>query len=101
MRYTRFYFGLVLFLLIAGAFFFYLINDTYVEAVYQIGEENLVEENGDYYLILDNRKLTLPERLYNEIKWEKNDEYHVGYEYKIFSKNNGDVVMLKKYGYSP
>lgn len=102
MRYTRFYIGLVIFLILAFGLFFYLIfNDTYTEGVYQIGKENKIEEKGNLYLMLDDYKLAVPERYYDVIKWEENYEYHVRYVYKAFSKNNGDVVMLKKYGYSP
>lgn len=101
MRYMRFYIGLVIFLIFACGLFFYLINDTYVEGVYQIGKENRTEEKGDIFLMLDGHKLAVPERFYDVIKWEENYEYRVGYVYKVFSKNNGDVVMLKKYGYSP
>lgn len=61
MRFTRFYIGLVIFLILAFGLFFYLIfNDTYVEGAYQNEKEKKIEEKGNLY---DDHKLTVPKNI--------------------------------------
>ncbi|MGG2073283.1 hypothetical protein AB1J28_08030 [Lysinibacillus irui] len=79
---------------------FYTFNDALVEKTVKIDEQNIVEKNGEYYLLIDERELILPKKYYDKIELEKYNEYKVKYVYNRLN-NDGEVVMLKRYGEQP
>lgn len=50
-------------LLVAGI---YSINNVQVESTYLLEEQNIIEKNGQYYLLIDDRELTLSKNLYEK-----------------------------------
>ncbi|MFS0820035.1 hypothetical protein ABC382_24480 [Lysinibacillus sp. 1P01SD] len=79
---------------------FYTFNDALVEKTVKIDEQNIVEKNGEFYLLIDERELILPKKYYDKIELEKYNEYKVKYVYNRLN-NDGEVVMLKRYGEQP
>lgn len=80
---------------------FYTFNDALVEKTVKIDEQNIVEKNGEYYLLIDKRELILPKKYYDKIELEKYNEYKVKYIYNRLKNDDGEVVMLKRYGEQP
>lgn len=80
---------------------FYSVNDIYIKSTYKIDEQNIVQKNGELFLLIDERELSLSKDFYNKIELEKYDEYTIEYTYNRLIKNDGKVVMLKRYGERP
>lgn len=80
---------------------FYTLNDVLIEKTVKIDEQNIIEKNGEYYLLIDERELSLSKNFYDKIELEKYNEYKIKYVYNRLKRNDGDVVMLKRYGEQP
>lgn len=80
---------------------FYTLSDVLIEKTVKIDEQNIIEKNGEYYLLIDERELSLSKNFYDKIELEKYNEYKIKYVYKLLNKNDGEVVMLKRYGEQP
>jgi len=80
---------------------FYTLNDVQIESTFKIDEQNIMEKNGDHYLLIDERELALSKNFYDKIELEKYNEYKIKYVYNRIKKNDGEVVMLKRYGEQP
>ncbi|MEB2298677.1 hypothetical protein LAV72_03435 [Lysinibacillus xylanilyticus] len=80
---------------------FYTLSDVLVEKTVKIDEQNIIEKNGEYYLLIDERELSLSKKFYDKIELEKYNEYKIKYVYKRVKKNDGEVVLLKRYGEQP
>ena len=80
---------------------FYTLSDVLIEKTVKINEQNIIEKNGEYYLLLDERELSLSKNFYDKIELEKYNEYKIKYVYNRLKKNDGEVVMLKRYGEQP
>ncbi len=85
-------------LFVAG---FYSINNVHIESTYKIDEHNIIEKNGEHFLLIDERELSLSEHFLKKIELEKYNEYKIKYGYNQLTKNDGEVVMLKRYGEQP
>lgn len=85
-------------LLIVG---FYSINDVHVEGTFKLREEQIVQKNEDYYLLIDDRELLLPKQFYDKIDLQQYDEYTIKYTYNKLKNDAGEVVKLKRYGEQP
>ncbi|MGA4518035.1 hypothetical protein ACPA0F_12245 [Solibacillus silvestris] len=95
---------LISFILIAfGALYifgFKSVLNVIVDGSYQLEEQNIIEKNGDLYLLIDGYELSLSREFYKKIELDKTNEYKIKYVYNRLN-NNGEVVMLKKYGEQP
>ena len=80
---------------------FYTLSDVLIEKTVKIDEQNIIEKNGEYYLLIDERELSLSKNFYDKIQLEKYNEYKIKYVYNQLKKNDGEVVMLKRYGGQP
>ncbi|WP_285400048.1 hypothetical protein [Lysinibacillus sp. fls2-241-R2A-57] len=80
---------------------FYTLSDVLIEKTVKIDEQNIVEKNGEYYLLIDERELYLSKNFYDKIELEKYNEYKIKYVYNRLKKTDGEVVMLKRYGEQP
>ena len=102
MSKTRLFVMFVLFafvaLFVAGV---YSLNNVQVESTYLLKEQNIVEKNGQYYLLIDDRELTLSKKFYEKIQLEKYNEYKINYVYNRLGNNDGEIVKLKRYGEQP
>lgn len=80
----------VIFLLIifVGVFAagFYTLNDALIEKTVIIDEQNIIEKNGEYYLLIDERELSLSKDFYDKIELEKYNEYKIKYVYNRLKK---------------
>ncbi|MFY0743102.1 hypothetical protein AB1K09_11265 [Solibacillus silvestris] len=96
---------LISFILIAfGALYifgFTSVLNVIVDGNYQLEEQNIIEKNGDLYLLIDGYELSLSRDFYKKIELDKTNEYKIKYVYNRLNNNNGEVVMLKKYGEQP
>lgn len=96
---------LISFILIAfGALYifgFTSVLNVIVDGNYQLEEQNIIEKNGDLYLLIDGYELSLSKDFYKKIELDKTNEYKIKYVYNRLINNNGEVVMLKKYGEQP
>ncbi|MGE7695084.1 hypothetical protein ACQKNC_13380 [Lysinibacillus sp. NPDC094177] len=77
---------------------FYTLSDVLIEKTVKIDEQNIIEKNGEYFLLIDERELSLSKNFYDKIEFEKYNEYKIKYVYNRLKKNDGKVVMLKRYG---
>lgn len=102
MSKTRLFVMFVLFafvaLFVAGV---YSLNNVQVESTYLLDEQNIMEKNGQYYLLIDDRELTLSKKFYEKIQLEKYNEYKINYVYNRLVHNDGEIVKLKRYGEQP
>ncbi|QPA57755.1 hypothetical protein [Lysinibacillus sphaericus] len=102
MSKTRLFVMFVLFafvaLFVAGV---YSLNNVQVESTYLLDEQNFMEKNGQYYLLIDDRELTLSKKFYEKIQLEKYNEYKINYVYNRLVNNDGEIVKLKRYGEQP
>ncbi|MCP1144762.1 hypothetical protein [Lysinibacillus endophyticus] len=80
---------------------FYSFNDVSIEGTFEIEKENIVEKNGEYYLLIDERELVLPKNFYEKIDFDKHNEYKINYVYNRLKNNDGEVVGLRRYGEQP
>ncbi|MGE6513246.1 hypothetical protein [Lysinibacillus sphaericus] len=80
---------------------FYTLSDVLIEKTVKIDEQNIIEKNGEYYLLIDERELSLSKDFYDKIDLGKYNEYNIKYVYNRLKKNDGEVVMLKRYGEQP
>lgn len=80
---------------------FYTFNDVLIEKTVEIDVQNIIEKDGKNYLLIDERELLLSKDFYDKIDLEKHNEYKVKYAYNRLKKNDGEVVMLKRYGEQP
>ena len=80
---------------------FYTLSDVLIEKTVKINEQNIIEKKSEYYLLLDERELSLSKNFYDKIELEKYNEYKIKYVYNLLKKNDGEVVMLKRYGEQP
>jgi len=85
-------------LFVAGV---YSLNNVQVESTYLLDEQNIMEKNGQYYLLIDDRELTLSKKFYEKIQLEKYNEYKINYVYNRLVNNDGEIVKLKRYGEQP
>ncbi|QPA53414.1 hypothetical protein [Lysinibacillus sphaericus] len=102
MSKTRLFVMFVLFafvaLFVAGV---YSLNNVQVESTCLLDEQNIMEKNGQYYLLIDDRELTLSKKFYEKIQLEKYNEYKINYVYNRLVNNDGEIVKLKRYGEQP
>ncbi|QIC46800.1 hypothetical protein GAG94_06355 [Lysinibacillus sphaericus] len=102
MSKTRLFVMFVLFafvaLFVAGV---YSLNNVQVESTYLLDEQNIMEKNGQCYLLIDDRELTLSKKFYEKIQLEKYNEYKINYVYNRLVNNDGEIVKLKRYGEQP
>ena len=80
---------------------FYTFNDVVIETTVEIDAQSVIEKDGKNYLLIDERELSLSKDFYDKIDLEKHNEYIVKYSYNRLKKNDGEVVMLKRYGEQP
>lgn len=80
---------------------FYTFNDVLIEQTVEIDVQNIIEKDGKNYLLIDERELLLSKDFFDKIDLEKHNEYIVKYSYNRLKKNDGEVVMLKRYGEQP
>ncbi|AWE07128.1 hypothetical protein DCE79_06780 [Lysinibacillus sp. 2017] len=102
MSKSKLFVTLLLFLFV-GLFVvgFYSVNNVHIESTYKLDEQNIVEKNGEHYLLIDERELSLSKDFYEKIDLEKYNEYKIKYAYNQLINNDGEVVMLKRYGEQP
>ncbi|MGN4124546.1 hypothetical protein ACMGD3_05940 [Lysinibacillus sphaericus] len=80
---------------------FYTLSDVLIEKTVKIDEQNIIEKNREHYLLIDERELSLSKDFYDKIDLEKYNDYKIKYVYNRLKKNDGEVVMLKRYGEQP
>ncbi|MFJ5764392.1 hypothetical protein ACIP9C_03465 [Lysinibacillus sp. NPDC093210] len=96
--FTIFFLVIFVGLIVVG---FYTINDVQIESTYQLNEQSIIERNGEHYLLIDNRELSLSKKYYDKLELEKYNEYKIKYVYNRLKNNEGEVVALKRYGEQP
>ncbi|MCM3721075.1 hypothetical protein [Solibacillus isronensis] len=82
-------------------FGFTSVLNVIVDGNYQLEEQNIIEKNGEHYLLLDGYELSLSRDFYMKIELDKTNEYKIKYAYNRLNNKNGEIVMLKKYGEQP
>ncbi|MGE7024175.1 hypothetical protein [Solibacillus cecembensis] len=80
---------------------FYTLSDVLIEKTVKIDVQNIIEKDGKNYLLIDERELLLSKDFYDKIELEKYNEYKIKYVYNRLKKNDGEVVVLKRYGEQP
>ena len=83
--------------------FTYMFSQVDVITTQEITEEQIVEEDGQYYIVLEaeNRKLKIREDLLQSLELDKYKEYKISYSYnKLFSKT-GKINSAIPYGKTP
>jgi len=83
--------------------FTYMFSQVDVITTQEITEEQIVEEDGQYYIVLEaeSRKLKIREELLQSLELDKYKEYKISYSYnKLFSKT-GKINSAIPYGKTP
>lgn len=83
--------------------FTYMFSQVDVITTQEITEEQIVEEDGQYYIVLEaeSRKLKISEDLLQSLELDKYKEYKISYSYnKLFSKT-GKIDSAIPYGKTP
>ncbi|WP_413364552.1 hypothetical protein [Lysinibacillus sp. 3P01SB] len=83
--------------------FTYMFSQVDVITTKEITEEQIVEEDGQHYIVLEfeSRKLKISEDLLQSIELDKYKEYNISYSYnKLFSKT-GKINSIIPYGKTP
>lgn len=93
--------GLIALVIGVGAAGFYSLSNVSVQNTYIIEEQNILEKDGTYYLLIDDRELVLSKESYDKIDFTLHNEYKVKYIYNRFKNDDGEVMMLKRYGEQP
>ncbi|MGE7839281.1 hypothetical protein ACQKNX_00685 [Lysinibacillus sp. NPDC093712] len=66
--FTIFFLVIFVGLIVVG---FYTMNDVQIESTYQLDEQSIIERNGEHYLLIDNRELSLSKKYYDKLELEK------------------------------
>lgn len=78
---------------------FFRLSKMQIEKTYVIESENIVEESGEYFLLIDDHQLTLQNVNYEAIEFGR--QYTVLYEMSIFNKNRGEVLRVDEVSFPP
>lgn len=71
---------------------YYQLNGVTTEGYFAIQEDNILEENGKYYIFLEGRKIEVSEDLFEKI--QVNHQYQIEYKWNKFSPNDGKIVRF-------
>ena len=88
---------LVIIIIFLGSFAFMLTQVTVSKTV-EITQEQVVEEDGQYYLLLDERRLEIREGSIQHLQPEQYKDYKVMYSFNKLNADKGKVVSLEAYG---
>lgn len=80
--------GIITVVVVLG-FSYYYLNGVVTEGYYTIKEKNILEENGKYYLFLEEHKIEVTEELFKKV--EVNKRYHIKYSWNKLVKGKGKV----------
>ena len=69
-----------------------------VSVTEEITEDQLVKENGQYYLLLDNRNLKISEDNLKHLQLNQYKEYKIIYSYNKLISGKGKIERLEPYG---
>ncbi|WP_409368482.1 hypothetical protein [Lysinibacillus sp. 38-6] len=84
--------------------FTYMYSHVDVMTTQEITEEQIVEEDGQYYIVLEaeSRKLKIREELLQSLELDKYKEYKISYSYnKLFSKTGKIDSAIPSFGKTP
>ena len=90
--------GFIAIILIFLAFFAYMYTQVTVLKTVEITEEQVLEEDGQYYLLLDSRKLKIRVESLQHLQLEKYTDYNVTYSFNKMNADKGRVEDLEAYG---
>ena len=71
---------------------YYQLNGMTTEGYFTIQENNMLEENGKYYLFLEGQKIEVSEDLFKKI--QVNHQYQIKYKWNKLSSNDGKIVTF-------
>ena len=78
--------------------FAYMFTQVTVFTTVEITEQQVLEEDGQFYLLLDNRKLKIREESLQHLQLEKYTDYKVTYSFNKMNADKGKVENLEAYG---
>ncbi|MGM9951028.1 MAG: hypothetical protein ACI33P_12925 [Lysinibacillus sp.] len=90
--------GFIAIILVFLLSFAYMFTQVTVFTTVEISEEQIVEEDGRYYLLLDSRQLKIREESLQHLQLEKYTDYKVTYSFNKLNADKGKVVSLEAYG---
>ena len=73
-------------------FGYYQLNGMVTEGFFTIEENNMLAENGGYYLFLEDQKIEITEDLFKQL--EVNSRYHIKYSWNKLSHDKGKIEEL-------
>lgn len=78
---------------------FFSMSKVKIEQTIMIEEANIAEIDGEFFLLLDDRQLTLQDTDYEAIIFGQS--YKVLYEQSIFDNSGGDVLRVDEMSFPP
>ena len=90
--------GFIAIILVFLAFFAYMYTQVTVLKTVEITEQQVLEEDGHYYLLLDSRKLEIREGSLQHLQLDQYTDYKVTYSFNKLNADKGKVESLEVYG---
>lgn len=84
--------GIIITILFGLGIGYYYLNFAVTEGSYIIQDNNTLEENGNYYLFLEDHKIEVTEELFKKIEVDK--RYHIRYRWNKLVKGKGEIDIL-------
>ncbi|MDF2606839.1 MAG: hypothetical protein K0S34_1034 [Bacillales bacterium] len=82
---------LITIIIVLGSGYYYF-NGVVTEGYFTIKDNNISEENGRYYLFLEEHKIEVTEVLFKKI--EVNKQYHIKYKWNKLVRGKGKIEEL-------
>ncbi|CQR46619.1 hypothetical protein BN1058_00888 [Paraliobacillus sp. PM-2] len=83
--------GIIMILFGLGIGYYYL-NFAVTEGSYKIQDNNILEENENYYLFLEGHKIGITEEQFKKVETDK--RYHIRYSWNKLVKGKGEIEIL-------
>ncbi|MCH7321414.1 hypothetical protein LZ480_05860 [Solibacillus sp. MA9] len=90
--------GFVAILLVVFIGFGIMLTNVTIYTTADLESQQIIEENDNYYLLFDDRKLKLSENSLKQLELDKFPTYKLTYSYNKLIENKGKVLRLEVYG---
>ena len=90
--------GFVAIFLVVFIGFGIMLTNVTIYTTTDLESHQIIEENDNYYLLFDDRKLKLSENPLKQLELDKFPTYKLTYSYNRLNESKGKVLRLEVYG---